>query len=250
MQLQPEHVGESASACRGALEPFVAQDWAVRAGDLTWDVRRTVTHVCDAVGWYAAHLARQSPGRLRFDFLAHGAASNAELLDVLDAAAATLAQVARAAPAGARAFHTDGMADTCGFLAWGATRSSSTAGTRSAVSAATSLRRRISPSGCLEGSFPGPLPTRPRGEPCCGRTGVPIFPVGSSGRARTGPGIVRRSTSGMAPSRAGMRTHRPDTNGTGRPVGGVHAGDAEPRMWCEHNALDPVGPRARRARVQ
>jgi len=75
--------------------------------------------VCDAVGWDAAHLALQTPGRLRFDFLAHDGAPNAELLDVLDAAAATPAHVARAAPAGARAFHTDGMADTCGFLAMG-----------------------------------------------------------------------------------------------------------------------------------
>jgi hypothetical protein len=70
---------------------------------LAWDVRQTITHVCDAVGWFAAHLAFRSPRRLRFDFHAHRDASNAEMLDVLEAAAGTLGQLARAAPADARA---------------------------------------------------------------------------------------------------------------------------------------------------
>lgn len=59
------------------------------------------------------------PVRLRFDFRAHPDASNADLLDVLEAAAATLAAVARDAPPGARAYHSAGMADTTGFLAMG-----------------------------------------------------------------------------------------------------------------------------------
>lgn len=118
-QVEPDHLLQAAQVCRRVLKPFVEQEWDVQAGDLTWDVRRTVSHVSDAVGWYAAQLAQQSPRRLRFDFLAHGDASNAELLDVLEAAAATLAHVARAAPPGARAFHSAGMADTCGVLAMG-----------------------------------------------------------------------------------------------------------------------------------
>jgi hypothetical protein len=119
MEVTPDDLLEAVSTSKQALEPFVARDWSVRAGDLDWDVRRTLTHVCDAVGWYAAHLALRIPRRLRLDFLAHRDASNAELLDVLDAAAATLAGVARTAPTLARAFHTAGMADTSGFLAMG-----------------------------------------------------------------------------------------------------------------------------------
>jgi hypothetical protein len=61
----------------------------------------------------------QSPRRLRFDFRAHDDASNTNLLDVLEAAAASLAQVVTAAPPGARALHTSGMADRSGFLAMG-----------------------------------------------------------------------------------------------------------------------------------
>lgn len=110
---------EAASAARSALGPTTERDWTVPAGDLVWDVRTTLTHVADALGWYAAHLAVQSRGRLRFDFRIHDDASDAELLDVLGAAAATLAQVARAAPQGARGYHPAGMADGSGFLAMG-----------------------------------------------------------------------------------------------------------------------------------
>jgi hypothetical protein len=115
----PDDLIDATSCARGALEPFADGDWTIQAGDLAWDVRTTLTHTADAVGWYAVHLAVQSPGRLRFDFRAHDDASNAELLDVLDAAAATLAQVARAVPRGARGYHTAGIADRCGFLAMG-----------------------------------------------------------------------------------------------------------------------------------
>lgn len=117
--LAPNLLTEAASAGRGALQPFIGQDWTVRAGDLTWSVRETVAHVIDAVGWYAAHLAVQSPRRLRFDVRVHDTATNAELLDVLDAATATLARVAAAAPPGARAYHSLGMADVTGFVAMG-----------------------------------------------------------------------------------------------------------------------------------
>jgi uncharacterized protein (TIGR03083 family) len=110
---------EAVSTVRSVLEPVIEEDWTIPAGDLDWDVRTTLAHTADAVGWYAAHLAVQSPRRLRFDFRVHDGASNAELLDVLDAAAATLAQVARAAPPDARGYHGAGRADVCGFVAMG-----------------------------------------------------------------------------------------------------------------------------------
>ena len=59
---------EAASASRQALDGFVGRDWTVPAGDLEWDVRRTIVHIADAVGWYAATLAAQSAEPLRFDF--------------------------------------------------------------------------------------------------------------------------------------------------------------------------------------
>jgi hypothetical protein len=122
MEMTPDDLLEAGAVSRHALAPSIARDWSVQAGDLTWDVRRTVAHVCDALGWYAARLAAQSPRRLRFDFRAHPDASNAELLDVLEAAAATLTAVARAAPPDVRAYHNYGMADISGFLAMGERR--------------------------------------------------------------------------------------------------------------------------------
>jgi hypothetical protein len=119
MNLMPDDVLEAAAVARNALEAFADQDWAIRAGDLTWDIRTTLMHTADAVGWYAAHLAVQSRGRLRFDFRTHDDAPNTELLEVLHAAAAMLAQVARAAPPGARGYHPVGLADASGFLAMG-----------------------------------------------------------------------------------------------------------------------------------
>jgi Mycothiol maleylpyruvate isomerase N-terminal domain len=119
MEMTPDDLLEATAVSHQALAPSIARDWSVQAGDLTWDVRRTVAHVCDALGWYAARLAAQSPRRLRFDFRAHPDASNAELLDVLEAAAATLTAVARAAPPDVRAYHNYGMADISGFLAMG-----------------------------------------------------------------------------------------------------------------------------------
>lgn len=120
MDLSPRHLEWAASTVCGALEPHVHEQWStIQAGELAWDLRLTIAHVCDAVGWYAAHLASQSTHRLPFDLRVHDDASNADLLDVLQAAAATLAQVARSAPPTARAYHSAGMADTSGFIAMG-----------------------------------------------------------------------------------------------------------------------------------
>jgi hypothetical protein len=68
LEVTPKDVLEAASTTHRALVPFVGRDWSVQAGDLDWDVRKTVAHVSDALGWYAAHLALQTPRRLRFDF--------------------------------------------------------------------------------------------------------------------------------------------------------------------------------------
>lgn len=115
--MRPDDLLEAASASRQALDGFVGSDWTVPAGDLEWDVRRTIVHIADAVGWYAATLAAQSAEPLRFDFRAHDGASNAELLDVLTAAAATLACVAETVPPDARGYHEAGRADVSGFVA-------------------------------------------------------------------------------------------------------------------------------------
>jgi len=41
MNLRPDDVLGAAAVARSALEAFADQDWAIRAGDLTWDIRTT-----------------------------------------------------------------------------------------------------------------------------------------------------------------------------------------------------------------
>jgi hypothetical protein len=157
---------EAATAARTALQPVTHRDWTIPAGDLAWDVRTTLAHVADALGWYAAHLAAQSPGRLRFDFRVHDDASNDELLDVLGAAAVTLAQVARAAPQGARGHHPAGMADGCWFLAMGCDEILVHCWDATGGFGVEFARGRNSPRTCWAGSSPVcPDPT-PRNEHC------------------------------------------------------------------------------------
>jgi hypothetical protein len=117
MALTPDDVIASAALSRRALEPLATEDGSVPAAELDWDVRTTMTHVCDAVGWYAAQLADCRTGPLRLDYRVHDGAANPDVLDVLGAAAATLAVVAQATPPAARGFHEMGMADAEGFPA-------------------------------------------------------------------------------------------------------------------------------------
>ena len=172
--MTPSDLGLAAAVCRRALEPLANRDWTVRAGDLDWDVRATLTHVCDAVGWYAAHLAVQGRHRLRLDFRVHDEATNAELLDVLDAAAATLAQVARAAPPDVRAYHSAGMADVSGFVAMGCDEVLVHGWDASGASGWASSWPRTWRPACSGACSPGRRPTWHRGPRCCGPTDVSI----------------------------------------------------------------------------
>lgn len=108
-----------ASLCRTALSPALAADWTGRAGDLDWTCRRTLDHVVDALFFYAVMLATRAIARPVPARDGDPAKSPAELLVIVESAAAILGEVARAAPAGTRAFHPAGMTDPEGFLALG-----------------------------------------------------------------------------------------------------------------------------------
>jgi hypothetical protein len=103
-----------ADAIRGAPE----RDWSVRAGDLEWDVMRTIEHLAGSLGKYALYLAS---GTTRYVPLAltrmTGEVTREDWLHGLAACARAFAGAARAAPAGTRAFHAYGMADVEGYTA-------------------------------------------------------------------------------------------------------------------------------------
>jgi hypothetical protein len=115
--LSPGDVITAAAVSRKALEPALNRDWSVKAGDLDWSCRRTLDHIVDSLMLYAAYLASRAKGRLSPPRNGNPEASVEELLTSLGPAAAIMAEVARAAPPGTRAFHPAGMADVSGWLA-------------------------------------------------------------------------------------------------------------------------------------
>ena len=114
--LEPTDLLTAASVGEAALLPGLDRNWSVRAGDLEWDCRRTLDHIVDSLFLYAAYLAVRASGRIAPPRNGDPDASPAQLLETLGVTAAILAEVARAAPPGARAFHPAGMADVSGWL--------------------------------------------------------------------------------------------------------------------------------------
>ncbi|MEX1100349.1 MAG: hypothetical protein WD739_08680 [Actinomycetota bacterium] len=98
---------------------MVDADWTVPAGDLSWSCRRTLDHIPDALLLYARSLATRANDRQPFLRDGDPKRSIEELLAAAVGATTILAEVARAAPPSARAFHPAGMADSEGFVAMG-----------------------------------------------------------------------------------------------------------------------------------
>ncbi len=118
-ELVPADLMTAAKVCREALTPALDRSWSVPAGDLQWNCRRTLNHIVDSLFLYAAYLASRGSERLSPPRNGDPSASPAHLLATVGVAATVLAEVARAAPPGTRAFHPAGMADVCGWIGMG-----------------------------------------------------------------------------------------------------------------------------------
>ena len=123
-RIEPDDLRSAAQACADALAPALDRDWRIRAGDLEWDTYTTLDHLVEAMGYYGIQLATRSTADV--PFVTRPLATDPRVLRVpaaslvagLQALAAVLIEVARAAPPGARAYHSYGlMADTEGFIA-------------------------------------------------------------------------------------------------------------------------------------
>lgn len=109
-------VAAAAVACEfltGALEA----DWSGPALELEWSCHRTLQHMAEAPIFHATHLATRARGRQPSLRAGDTHPPVADLLRIIPADAAILADVARAAPADARGWHPSGMADGTGFAA-------------------------------------------------------------------------------------------------------------------------------------
>jgi len=100
-----------------ALARLTTEDWSVPAANVDWTCRETLEHIC-SLG-YGPQLAARAQS---FRPLALTVASGAPLDDLLwtmRVMSLILAEVARATPPEARAYHPAGMADASGFVAMG-----------------------------------------------------------------------------------------------------------------------------------
>ncbi|MCI3949753.1 MAG: acetyltransferase, partial [Acidimicrobiales bacterium] len=114
---EPDDLIATVDGCVAVLRPLLDRDWDVPAGGLDWTCRETLEHVCGLA--YAPVLATRAAA---FRPLALAVAPGAPLGDLLwtvEVMSRILAEVARAAPSSARAYHVAGTADPSGFVAMG-----------------------------------------------------------------------------------------------------------------------------------
>lgn len=106
-----------ANLCTHALGPAVEGDWSAPAGGTEWTCRQTLEHLCGLA--FVPQLATRAEDFKPLALQVASGASIAQLLDTMHAMAVILAEVVRAAPPTARAFHPAGMADPSGWVAMG-----------------------------------------------------------------------------------------------------------------------------------
>ncbi len=99
--------------------PLADRDWNINAFELEWTCRHTVGHIARALLSYSLHLANRAPSRIAYPRNDDPALSIPQLIALVRAMAGALDQVVRAAPAGTRAWHPQGLADVEGFIAMG-----------------------------------------------------------------------------------------------------------------------------------
>lgn len=113
----PDDLIRTADFCYEALAPFSDADWERPAGGLDWSCRQTLEHLCGLA--YSSQLATRAAAFTPLALQVRPGAPIGQLLLTMRTAARVLAEVARAAPASARAFHPAGMADASGWVAMG-----------------------------------------------------------------------------------------------------------------------------------
>jgi len=113
----PDDLIATARSCHEATAPLADRDWSTRAGDLEWSCRETLAHLCGLA--YAPVLATRAKDFRPLALAVVPEAPVDDLLWTMRTMAAVLAEVARAAPPSARAFHPAGPADATGFVAMG-----------------------------------------------------------------------------------------------------------------------------------
>lgn len=115
--ISPPDLVAAADHCLVLLSRSTVADWAVPVPGLEWDVRGTVEHLVDVLGFYTLHLVAASPERLRIDVRSHDGITNTEVLRLAIIEARGLATAAALLDPSTRVFHFHGTTDVSGILA-------------------------------------------------------------------------------------------------------------------------------------
>jgi hypothetical protein len=113
----PDDLVAATEYCARVLDPLASRDWSIPAASTDWTCRETLEHLCSLA--YAHQLAARAQ---TFRPVVVGVVPDApiaELIWTMRVLMRVLAEVARATPADARAFHPAGAADASGWLAMG-----------------------------------------------------------------------------------------------------------------------------------
>ena len=115
----PGDLVSAGEMARVALAQLSDVQWQARAEPLAWTRDGTAVHICGALQFYATQLAVRSAEYTETVRLDSAAMNTEALPDLVHSQSTLLAQVAVAAPGGARAWHPSGSPDAEGFLAMG-----------------------------------------------------------------------------------------------------------------------------------
>jgi len=98
----------SAQLSASALQPLADSDWSVPAGQLEWDVRRTIVHMVGAVAKYTLYMASGSGNFIAVRCIEFEDAGRPEILASIVPVAEALANASRLVSPDIRLFHVTG----------------------------------------------------------------------------------------------------------------------------------------------
>jgi hypothetical protein len=182
-ELVPDDIVSAASIARDVLSPLLNQDWEILAHGMTWNCRRTLDHISDAIMFYSALLATRATARRSWPRWF----------------ARRLRERAR--------FTRRASVMELDFSGWDVKRSWLTPGISPRHSGSPSRHQLIWWRASLLVSSPGRRQMSPPGKPCSGPLAESPYRT-TSDSMHNGRAIVRPSPSGMARS-GGGKLHPP-----------------------------------------
>jgi hypothetical protein len=114
---EPDLLVATTELCSQVLARSAAADWSAKAAGSDWTCRETLEHLCSLA--YAHQLASRATSFRRIAVGVRPKADIDELVWTMRVLMLVLADVARAAPPDARAYHPAGIADAGGWIAMG-----------------------------------------------------------------------------------------------------------------------------------